>query len=212
MIPLQFLKSMPNPGRRRIPPLWLRAFWNRAYRERHRPLLGMVAIQPDAVAVFPFSLLISSYSARCCGFRSRDGVLDDLQRLFPTFEQTHLDRRALSGSRTKSRRSESRASRLRSGSAPLLGARWTPPSADSTTSSAAAGVEEALLVHDADRRLLFIARASSCRPCEGYTSPSWHRHAAVRPPLPDIMAIDTNPCILLAAPVVTFAILFTGVC
>ena len=60
---------------------WLRAFWNRAYRENVTGLSAMVAYNL-MLAVFPFALLkIGGVEA---------SVLDDLQRLFPNVEQHTL--------------------------------------------------------------------------------------------------------------------------
>ena len=53
--PLQFVKSMPSSLRHPTP--WLRAFWNRAYRENVTGLSAMVAYNL-MLAVFPFALLV----------------------------------------------------------------------------------------------------------------------------------------------------------
>jgi membrane protein len=69
---------------------WLRAFWQRAYRENVTGLSAMVAYNL-MLAVFPFALLvlfIFGQVLRIGGVEA--GVLDDLQRLFPNIEQETL--------------------------------------------------------------------------------------------------------------------------
>jgi len=74
----------------RHPQPWLRAFWQRAYRENVTGLSAMVAYNL-MLAVFPFALLVLfvfGQVLRIGGVES--GVLDDLQRLFPNVEQHTL--------------------------------------------------------------------------------------------------------------------------
>jgi membrane protein len=66
---------------------YLRAFWDRAYRENITGLAGMVAYNL-VLALFPFALLVLFIFGKV--LQSTDvemSVLDDLQRLFPAVEQ-----------------------------------------------------------------------------------------------------------------------------
>jgi membrane protein len=79
---------MPNPVRHPRP--WLRAFWNRAYRENVTGLSAMVAYNL-MLAVFPFALLVLFIFGQVLKIKGVEtGVLDDLQRLFPNTEQHTL--------------------------------------------------------------------------------------------------------------------------
>ncbi|MEX2449035.1 MAG: YihY/virulence factor BrkB family protein [Solirubrobacterales bacterium] len=79
---------MPSPFRH--PKPWLRAFWQRAYRENVTGLSAMVAYNL-LLAVFPFSLLVLFVFGQVLKIGGVEtGVLDDLQRLFPNAEQQTL--------------------------------------------------------------------------------------------------------------------------
>ena len=79
---------MPNPLRNPRP--WLRAFWQRAYRENVTGLSAMVAYNL-MLAVFPFALLVLFVFGQVLKIEGVEaGVLDDLQRLFPNAEQGTL--------------------------------------------------------------------------------------------------------------------------
>jgi len=70
--------------------LWLRAFWQRAYRENVTGLSAMVAYNL-MLAVFPFALLVLFVFGQVLKIQGVEtGVLDDLQRLFPNTEQQTL--------------------------------------------------------------------------------------------------------------------------
>lgn len=74
----------------RHPRPWLRAFWNRAYRENVTGLSAMVAYNL-LLAVFPFSLLVLFIFGQVLRIGGVEAsVLDDLQRLFPNVEQETL--------------------------------------------------------------------------------------------------------------------------
>jgi len=74
----------------RDPRPWLRAFWQRAYRENVTGLSGMVAYNL-MLAVFPFALLVLFVFGQVLKIGGVEaGVLDDLQRLFPNAEQGTL--------------------------------------------------------------------------------------------------------------------------
>jgi membrane protein len=74
----------------RNPHPWLRAFWNRAYRENVTGLSAMVAYNL-MLAVFPFALLVLFVFGQVLKIGGVEGgVLDDLQRLFPNVEQGTL--------------------------------------------------------------------------------------------------------------------------
>ena len=70
---------------------WLRAFWNRAYKENITGLAGMVAYNL-MLAVFPFALLILFVFGQLVGSGEiSDSVIRDLQLLFPNAEQDALE-------------------------------------------------------------------------------------------------------------------------
>jgi membrane protein len=69
---------------------WLRAFWQRAYRENVTGLSAMIAYNL-MLAVFPFALLVLFVFGQVLKIEGVEtGVLDDLQRLFPNVEQGTL--------------------------------------------------------------------------------------------------------------------------
>jgi membrane protein len=69
---------------------WLRAFWQRAYRENVTGLSAMVAYNL-ILAVFPFTLLVLFVFGQVLKIHGvESGVLDDLRRLFPDVEQGTL--------------------------------------------------------------------------------------------------------------------------
>ena len=79
---------MPNSLRHPTP--WLRAFWNRAYRENVTGLSAMVAYNL-MLAVFPFALLVLFVFGQVLKIGGVEAsVLADLQRLFPDVEQGTL--------------------------------------------------------------------------------------------------------------------------
>ncbi len=79
---------MPKTMRRSHP--WLRAFWNRAYRENVTGLSAMVAYNL-MLAVFPFALLVLFVFGQVLKIEGVEpSVLDDLKRLFPNVEQATL--------------------------------------------------------------------------------------------------------------------------
>jgi membrane protein len=74
----------------RNPRPWLRAFWQRAYRENVTGLSAMIAYNL-MLAVFPFALLVLFVFGQVLRIQGVEtGVLDDLQRLFPNAEQHTL--------------------------------------------------------------------------------------------------------------------------
>jgi len=74
----------------RQPRPWLRAFWQRAYRENVTGLSAMVAYNL-MLAVFPFALLVLFVFGQVLKIGGvEEGVLADLQRLFPNTEQHTL--------------------------------------------------------------------------------------------------------------------------
>lgn len=74
----------------RKPSPWLRAFWQRAYRENVTGLSAMVAYNL-MLAVFPFALLVLFVFGQVLKIKGVEtSVLDDLQRLFPNTEQGTL--------------------------------------------------------------------------------------------------------------------------
>jgi len=78
------------PNSARNPRPWLRAFWQRAYRENVTGLSAMVAYNL-MLAVFPFALLVLFVFGQVLKINGVEtGVLDDLQRLFPNAEQHTL--------------------------------------------------------------------------------------------------------------------------
>jgi membrane protein len=79
---------MPNPTRH--PRFWLKAFWQRAYRENITGLSAMVAYNL-MLAVFPFALLVLFVFGQVLKIGGVEtSVLNDLQRLFPNVEQHTL--------------------------------------------------------------------------------------------------------------------------
>jgi membrane protein len=77
-----------SPSRR--PTTWLRAFWQRAYRENVTGLAAMVAYNL-MLAVFPFALLILFVLGQVLKIHGvEESVLNDLQRLFPNTESGTL--------------------------------------------------------------------------------------------------------------------------
>lgn len=71
---------------------YLRAFWERAYRENITGMAAMVAFNL-ALAVFPFVLLLLFVFGQVLDNSSiQTTVLNDLQGLFPAAEQDELDR------------------------------------------------------------------------------------------------------------------------
>jgi len=78
------------PGPLRNPRPWLRAFWQRAYRENVTGMSAMVAYNL-MLAVFPFALLVLFVFGQVLKIGGVEtGVLEDLQRLFPNAEQGTL--------------------------------------------------------------------------------------------------------------------------
>jgi membrane protein len=70
--------------------VYLRAFWQRAYRENVTGLAGMVAFNL-ALAVFPFALLLLFVFGQVIeNAEIRESVLRDLEGLFPAVEQDSL--------------------------------------------------------------------------------------------------------------------------
>jgi YihY family inner membrane protein len=69
---------------------WIKAFWNRAYRENVTGLAAMVAYNL-MLAVFPFALLVLFVFGQVLKIEGvESSVLNDLQRLFPNVEQGTL--------------------------------------------------------------------------------------------------------------------------
>ncbi|MGH2975142.1 MAG: YihY/virulence factor BrkB family protein [Solirubrobacterales bacterium] len=69
---------------------WLRAFWQRAYRENVTGLSAMVAYNL-MLAVFPFALLVLFVFGQVLKIGGvESSVVNDLQRLFPSAEQHTL--------------------------------------------------------------------------------------------------------------------------
>jgi len=69
---------------------WLRAFWNRAYKENITGLSGMVAYNL-MLAVFPFALLVLFIFGKVVNSNDVEhSVILDIQRLFPNIEQGTL--------------------------------------------------------------------------------------------------------------------------
>jgi YihY family inner membrane protein len=74
----------------RRPSPWLRAFWQRAYRENVTGLSAMVAYNL-MLAVFPFALLILFVFGQVLKIGGVEtSVINDLERLFPSIEQQTL--------------------------------------------------------------------------------------------------------------------------
>jgi YihY family inner membrane protein len=79
---------MPKSMHRTRP--WLRAFWQRAYRENVTGLSAMVAYNL-MLAVFPFALLVLFVFGQVLKIGGVEtSVVNDLQRLFPSAEQHTL--------------------------------------------------------------------------------------------------------------------------
>src|SRR3954470_13192743 len=79
---------MPSPLRQPRP--WLRAFWQRAYRENVTGLSAMVAYNL-MLAVFPFALLVLFVFGHVLKSKGVEtSVVNDLERLFPSVEQQTL--------------------------------------------------------------------------------------------------------------------------
>jgi membrane protein len=69
---------------------WLRAFWNRAYKENITGLAGMVAYNL-MLAIFPFALLVLFVFGQVVNSSDVErSVILDIQRLFPNLEQDAL--------------------------------------------------------------------------------------------------------------------------
>ena len=169
---------MPNSVRHPRP--WLRAFWNRAYKENITGLSAMVAYNL-MLAVFPFALLVLFIFGQVLKIEGVEAsVLDDLQRLFPNIEQTHADRRPQPDRGQLDDDRDRRASSARSGSAPPSGARWTPPSAGSTTSSAAAGSSRSASPSRCCGVVLLLHRRQHLPADDREHARLEHRQAAVR--------------------------------
>jgi membrane protein len=78
------------PSNLRHPKPWLRAFWQRAYRENVTGLSAMVAYNL-MLAVFPFALLVLFVFGQVLKIEGVEtSVVNDLQRLFPNTEQHTL--------------------------------------------------------------------------------------------------------------------------
>lgn len=82
---------MPASTRsQRRPTTWLRAFWQRAYRENVTGLAAMVAYNL-MLAVFPFALLLLFVLGQVLKIHGvEESILNDLQRLFPNTESGTL--------------------------------------------------------------------------------------------------------------------------
>src|SRR6266545_3599854 len=90
------MSSARRPGPLRRQPAapshveWLRAFWNRAYKENITGLSGMVAYNL-MLAVFPFALLVLFVFGQLVNSQEiEESVILDIQRLFPNIEQDAL--------------------------------------------------------------------------------------------------------------------------
>jgi membrane protein len=85
------LNDVPASGAgRRHPVRYLRAFWQRAYRENVTGLAGMVAYNL-ALALFPFALLLLFIFGQVIENADiRESVLRDLEALFPAAEHDSL--------------------------------------------------------------------------------------------------------------------------
>jgi membrane protein len=69
---------------------WLKAFWNRAYKENVTGLAGMVAYNL-MLAIFPFALLVLFIFGQVVDSPDIErSVILDIQRLFPNLEQEAL--------------------------------------------------------------------------------------------------------------------------
>ena len=79
------------PSSLRHPRPWLKAFWDRAYRENVTGLAAMVAYNL-MLAVFPFALLVLFVFGQVLKIHGVEtSVLTDLQRLFPNTESRTLE-------------------------------------------------------------------------------------------------------------------------
>src|SRR5215217_2525791 len=93
---------------------WLRAFWNRAYKENITGLSGMVAYNL-MLAVFPFALLVLFIFGQIVDSADIEhSVVLDIQRLFPNIEQDTLQHSI----------DRVRASSTTSGIAAIVGGIW----------------------------------------------------------------------------------------
>jgi YihY family inner membrane protein len=89
---LTALRSGDSGPRRVRIPRYLRAFWDRAYRENVTGLAAMVAFNL-VLALFPFALLCLFIFGQV--LQSTDietSVIEDVQRLFPAIEQDSVER------------------------------------------------------------------------------------------------------------------------
>ena len=78
------------PDHLRKPRPWLKAFWERAYRENITGLAAMVAYNL-LLAIFPFALLVLFVFGQVLRIGGVEAsVIADLERLFPSVEQTTL--------------------------------------------------------------------------------------------------------------------------
>jgi membrane protein len=83
-------RRLRRTERRRHPVAFLRAFWDRAYKENVTGMAAMVAYNL-MLAVFPFVLLVLFIFGQVLKSGSAEAsVLADLQRLFPNAEQDTL--------------------------------------------------------------------------------------------------------------------------
>ena len=87
--------ARPRPAVNEVARPWthyLRAFWDRAYRENVTGLAGMVAYNL-LFALFPFALLILFVVGQVlASSEAQANILLDLQRLFPATEEATLER------------------------------------------------------------------------------------------------------------------------
>jgi membrane protein len=78
------------PSSLRHPKPWLKAFWERAYRENVTGLSAMVAYNL-MLAIFPFALLVLFVFGQVLKIEGVEtSVVNDLERLFPSVEQETL--------------------------------------------------------------------------------------------------------------------------
>jgi membrane protein len=87
--------ARPGPAVNEVARPWthyLRAFWDRAYRENVTGLAGMVAYNL-LFALFPFALLILFVVGQVLqSSEAQANILLDLQRIFPATEEATLER------------------------------------------------------------------------------------------------------------------------
>jgi YihY family inner membrane protein len=87
--------TRPSPAVNEVARPWthyLRAFWDRAYRENVTGLAGMVAYNL-LFALFPFALLILFVVGQVLeSSEAQANILLDLQRIFPATEEATLER------------------------------------------------------------------------------------------------------------------------